>query len=62
MYNQCQGSRIFNEQDSCFCPCHIEEKFLSKKKKIEVLRHYLDKLEDKVEDIKEYIKELDSSD
>jgi wobble nucleotide-excising tRNase len=38
--------------------CFPEGKYFSKKKKIEALEHYAKELEEKANDIKEYIKEL----
>jgi hypothetical protein len=43
------------------CACREDNNFLSKKKKIESLKQYLTKLEEKSDDIKEYIKELETA-
>ena len=39
-----------------FCGPHPQ--FMSKKKKIEMLRKHIDMLKEKIEDIEEYIKEI----
>ncbi len=43
------------------CSCITNNAHLSKKKKLDDLKCYLGKLEDKVEDVKEYIKETKGS-
>jgi len=46
-------------QSSCDCSCPMTS-FMSKKKKIQALNTYKEKLEEQVDDINEYIKELES--
>lgn len=43
------------------CGCITSGKHLSKKKKVEDLNCYLSKLEDKVEDVKAYIQEVETA-
>ncbi len=43
------------------CSCITNNTSLSKKKKLDDLKCYLSKLENKVEDVKEYIKETKES-
>jgi hypothetical protein len=45
----------------CGCACMAKPEFLSKKKKIEALNRHLSDLEDRADDIREYIKELKAS-
>lgn len=42
----------------CQCTCSADSKYLSKKGKIKMLKSLLQDLEDKAEDIREYITEL----
>ena len=46
------------ENDGCRCAFHGKDMYLSRKKRIEALKSYLAGLEDKAEDIREYINEL----
>ncbi len=45
----------------CGCSCGRQGAFLSKKKKVEALKKHLASLEERAEDIREYIKEIEKS-
>jgi uncharacterized protein Yka (UPF0111/DUF47 family) len=42
----------------CQCACHSKQTFLSKKKRIDMLQQQLKQLEERADDIREFIKEL----
>ena len=58
----CQENRTQSmaEQSGCGCSCPMTN-LLSKKKKIQALNNRKEKLEEQVDDIEEYIKELESA-
>lgn len=43
----------------CGCSCNHQGVFLSKKKKVEALKKHLSLLEERAEDLREYIKEIE---
>jgi hypothetical protein len=53
-----ENSNAVSPSMLCNCPCKSQNKYLSKKKRIESLNQYLSALEEKVVDVKEYISEL----
>ncbi len=48
-------------RNNCSCSCKKGTDVLSKKKRVQVLKQYQDELLEKADDIKEYIKEIESS-
>ncbi len=60
MCNKHQFFQHGHGHNGCSCSCGMKSNFLSKKKRVMVLKQYLADLEDRADDIKEYIKEIES--
>ncbi len=54
-----QHTAQFGQKD-CSCSCNMKSPYLSTKKRVEMLKNHLKEVEDKADDIKEYIKELEA--
>lgn len=58
----CQNSSLHSINSPSNCLCHINTKgtFFSRKKRLEELKQNLAELEEKADDLKEFIKELET--
>ncbi len=59
----CQNSGLHNLNNpaKCLCHCNSNETFLSRKKRLEALKQNLAELEAKADDLREFIKELETA-